>query len=126
MTNWTFTTPTVEEAPFAWNPLHERFRIPRGISIQEVSPGVFEQIRFYAYTDELGAVNLPPNPNELDTAFWPAQSAGLRFYRGGYEHVVDDDTKAALIASGVATESNFGPAPGTFGYDGFGFGVFGG
>lgn len=107
MVNWIFTTPTVEEAPFAWNPLHERFRMPRGISVQEVSPGVFEEIRYYAYTDEIGAVNLPPNPNELDTPFWPAQSAGLRFYRGGYEHTVSDQDKQDLINSGLVTEANF-------------------
>jgi hypothetical protein len=79
----------------------------RGISVQEVSPCVYEEIRYYAYTDELGAENLPENPNQQDTNFWPAPSTGLNFFRGGYEHVVDDATKACLISSGVATESNF-------------------
>ena len=32
----------------------------------------------------------------------------LKFYRGGYEYVVNEATKAALIAGGVGvTESNF-------------------
>lgn len=110
MANWLYTTNTVEEAPFAWNSLMERFRMPRGVSVQEVSPGVYEEIRFYAYTDELGAENLPPNPNQ-NTDFWPAPSAGLHFFRGGYEHIVDDTVKADLIASGVAVEANFTPAP---------------
>lgn len=110
MANWLYTTNTVEEAPFAWNSLMERFRMPRGVSVQEVSPGVYEEIRFYAYTDELGAENLPPNPNQ-NTDFWPAPSAGLHFFRGGYEHIVDDTVKTDLIASGVAVEANFTPAP---------------
>jgi hypothetical protein len=105
--NWTFTTPTVAEAPFAWNPLMERFRMERGISIVETAPGVYEQTRYDAYTNEIGAENLPPNPNE-NTTFWPAPRAGLNYFRGGYEHTVDDATKAALIAADVdVTEANF-------------------
>lgn len=111
MANWYFTTNTVAEAPFAWNPLMERFRLDRALSVQEVSPGVYEETRYSAYTDEIGAVNLPPNPNEQDTTFWPAPSAGLHYFRGGYQHVVDDSVKADLIASGVATTANFTPAP---------------
>lgn len=107
MADWLFTTPTVAEAPFAWNPLMERFRMDRAISIVEVSAGEYEQVRYDAYTNEIGAVNLPPNPNENDTAFYPAPSAGLHYFRGGYEHIVDDTVKADIIASGVATESNF-------------------
>jgi len=55
----------------------------RGISVVEVSPGVYEQTRYYAYTDEIGAVNLPVNPNENDTDFYPAPAEGLHFFRGG-------------------------------------------
>lgn len=124
---WIFTTPTVDEAPFAWNPLMERFRIARAISIQETSPGVYQQVRYDAYTNEIGAVNLPVNPNENDTAFYPAASAGLHYFRGGYEHMVDETVKANIIASGVGvTEANFTPCPGTFGFGGFGEGGFGG
>ncbi len=108
MALWKYTTRTVEEGPLAWNDLMVRFRIPRGISVQEISPGQYEEIRYYAYTEELGAANLPPNPNQ-DTQFWPAPSEGLNFFRGGYEHEVDDATRADLIASGVADASNFTP-----------------
>lgn len=124
MATYIFTTPTTEEAPFAWNDLMIRYRIPRGISIQEVSPCVYEPVRFYAYTEELGAENLPRNPNQ-NTDFWPAPSAGLNFFRGGYEHEVSEEVKACLISSGVATESNFTIASG-FGIGGFGEGPFGG
>lgn len=123
---WIFTTPTVAEAPFAWNPLMERFRMDRAISIVEVEPHVYEQVRYDAYTNEIGAVNYPTNPNENDTAFYPAPRAGLHYFRGGYEWMVDGDVRADIIASGVATDSNFTPCPGTFGEGGFGEGPFGG
>jgi hypothetical protein len=96
----------------------------RGISVQEVAPCQYEEVRYYAYTEELGAENLPPNPNQ-NTEFWPAPSEGLNFFRGGYEHEVDDATKACLISSGVADETNFILASG-FGSGGFGQGPFGG
>lgn len=124
MATWIFTTPTVTEAPFAWNPLMERFRMDRGVSIVEVSPCVYQQVRYDAYTNEIGAVNLPPNPNDQDTDFWPASRAGLHYFRGGYEHIVDDSVKACIISSGVADESNFTLAAG-FGSGGFGEGGFG-
>jgi hypothetical protein len=109
LVNWLFTTPTVAEAPFAWNPLHERFRIPRAISLVEVAPCEYREVRYDAYT------------NENDTI-----AAGLHYFRGGYEHIVDDATKACLIVSGLVTEDNFAPPPGTFGAGGFGEGGFGG
>lgn len=119
MANWIFTTPVVAESPFAWNPLHERFRMDRGITLVEVSPCVYEQVRYDAYTNELGAANLPPVQG--------IPSTGLKRFRGGYEWVVDDATKACLIASGNGvTESNFGPPPGGYGYGGYGSGVYGG
>jgi len=125
MATWIFTTPTVEEAPFAWNPLHERYRMPRGISIVEVEPCVYEQIRYDAYTNELGAVNLPQNPNQ-NTDFWPAPRAGLNYFRGGYEHMVSTEVKECIIASGAADESNFVLLVGHgFGEGGFGEGGFG-
>lgn len=109
MANWKFTTPTVAEAPFAWSPLMERYRMDRAVSVVEVSPGVYEQVRYDAYTNELGAVNLPPNPNE-NTDFWPAPAIGLHYFRGGYEWIVDDQVRADIIASGAADASNFTPA----------------
>lgn len=123
MATWLFTTPTVAEAPFAWNPLHERFRINRGISIREVSPDVWREVRYDAYGEELGAINRPQSG--LDPNVWPQPSLGLRYYRGGYEWIVDGATKTSLIASGLVTEANFTPAPGTFGEGGFGEGGFG-
>lgn len=130
--DWLFTTPTVSEAPFAWNPLMERFRMDRGVSVVEVSSGVYEQVRYDAYTNEIGAVNLPVNPNENDTDFWPAPRAGLHYFRGGYEHIVSETTKKNIIDSGAAEEGNFTPMPSDnftptdgFGFDGFGEGGFG-
>lgn len=111
MANWYFNPPTVAEAPFAWNPLMERFRMDRGISVIETAPGVFATSRYYAYTDEIGAKNLPPNPNENDTSFYPAPATGLRVYRGGYQHTVSDQDRTDLINSGVVDSSNFTPAP---------------
>jgi len=114
----------VDEAPFAWNPLMERYRIARAVSVVEVSPGVYKQVRYDAYTNEIGAVNLPTNPNEQDTDFWAAPQAGLHYFRGGYEWRVDDQTRADIIASGAATSANFMPCDGTglYGYGGYGEG----
>ena len=128
MAIWTFTTRTVAEAPFSWNPLHERYRMDRAISVVEVAPCQYEEVRYDAYTNELGAVNLPQNPNQ-DTDFWPAPQAGLHYFRGGYEHTVDDDVKACLISSGVADESNFVLVPGQllgYGEGGYGENGYGG
>lgn len=126
MADWIFTTPTVAEAPFAWNPLMERFRINRGVSVVEVSPCMYEQVRYDAYTNEIGAVNLPQNPNGQDTAFWPAAREGLHYFRGGYEHVVSTEVKDCIIASGAADASNFVLFVGEgFGEGGFGEGGFG-
>ena len=123
MATWLFTTPTVAEAPFAWNPLMERFRINRAISIREVEPDVWREVRYDAYGEELGATNRPQSG--LDPTFWPQPSLGLRYYRGGYEWIVDDATKASLIASGLVTEANFTAPIDTFGGGGFGEGGFG-
>lgn len=108
MATWIFSTPTTDEAPFAWNSLMERFRISRGISVREVSPCQYELVRYDAYTNELGANNLQPQANP-NTEFWPQPSEGLNYFRGGYEHTVDDQTRLCLITSGVATEANFKP-----------------
>jgi hypothetical protein len=104
----------------------ERFRIDRALSVVEVSPGVFETNRYYAYTDEIGASNLPVNPNANDTTFYPAPATGLRYYRGGYQHIVSSQDRDDLIASGVVDASNFTLLPGFgFGQGGFGQGGFG-
>jgi hypothetical protein len=125
MANWLFTTPTVRETPFGWSPLMERFSMDRAISIVEVSPCVYQQTRYDAYTQELGAENLPDTHN-YDQDFFPEVSSGLHYFRGGYEWIVDDATKACLISSNVGVDaSNFTVADG-FGTGGFGFGPFGG
>lgn len=127
MAQWIFTTPTVREAPFAWNDLMQRYSMNRGVTIVEVAPCEYEQVRYDSYTSEIGAVNLPPNPNQQDTAFWPAERAGLHVFRGGYEHIVNDAVKACIIASNIGVDaSNFVPVPGQgFGDGGFGEGGFG-
>ena len=126
MANWIFTTPVVREAPFAWSPLMERYSINRGVSIVEVAPCQYEQVRYDAYTNELGAENLP-NTHIPNTDFWPQPSEGLHYFRGGYEWIVDDATRACLLSSDVGvTEDNFVVPPGTFGAGGFGEGGFGG
>jgi hypothetical protein len=103
----------------------ERYRISRAVSVKEVSPHVYVQVRYDAYTNELGAVNLGDDPNQ-DSDFWPAPSAGLHYFRGGYEWMVDEDVKTDIITSGAATEANFTPCPGTYGAGGYGQGPYGG
>lgn len=127
MATWLFTTPTTDEAPFAWNYLHNRYRMPRAQSVVEVTPGVYELTRYDAYTNELGAVNYPANPNASETDFWPAPSTGLHYFRGGYEWIVDDVTKTNLINSNIGIDNtNFslintsGFGEGGFGEEGFG------
>ncbi|MET9385303.1 hypothetical protein ABZY09_30585 [Streptomyces sp. NPDC002928] len=45
---------------------------------------------------------------------------------GGHEYVVDDATKAALIAAGIGvSESNFAVPLGGYGGGGYGFGPYG-
>lgn len=126
MAEWLFTTPTIAESPFAWNPLMERYRMDRAISLVEVSPCQYEQVRYDAYTNELGALNLP-DAHVADPDFWPQPATGLHYFRGGYEWIVDDATKACLISSDVGvTEANFTIAPNQgFGQGGFGEGGFG-
>ena len=94
MANWLFNTPTVEEAPFAWEVPLDRYRMERGVSIGEVSAGVFVAARFWSYTEQNDILN-----------------AGLRFYQGGHEYIVDDATRAELIAApGIGvTAANFTP-----------------
>lgn len=90
---WIYTTNTIEEAPFAWNSLMQRYRLARGISAIEVSPGVYEETRYDSYTEE------------RDTL-----AAGRNYFRGGYEHRVRTAVRQQLIDSGVATAANFVPA----------------
>lgn len=108
---WLFRLPTVLEGPAGFDRLFGRVRIDRGISISEDPQGTYTALRF-------------PTQDQTKDPFF--------FYLGGHEYVVDDATKAALIAwnnygSGVTvTEANFTSVTGTFGIGGFGSGGFGG
>lgn len=107
MTTWTFRPPTVEEGPASWeNPLFYRVKVTRGISIQEKPQGSYRALRF-------------PTQDEIAEAAF--------FYMGGHEYVVDDATKAALIAAGVGvTADNFTGTPDGYGLGPYGFGPYGG
>ena len=88
MTEWLFVTPTVEEGFTGVQRLFQFYKLDRGITIvRNPTTGAYQQIR-YALDDSL--TDYP------------------EVYAGGYNHTVDDATKAALIAGGVGvTESNF-------------------
>jgi hypothetical protein len=106
--SWLFTLNHVDEGLLWWefDPLLRRLKLGQGISIKEFPAGVYTAGRFFTQDDYVEAVFL---------------------YQGGYNYIVDDATKAALIAGNVGvTSANFSQAPGTFGYGGFGSGGFGG
>jgi hypothetical protein len=108
MATWTFRTPSVDEGPASWDsPLFLRYKLARGITILEGPPGTYRAVRY---------------PTQDEQA---ASAPGL--YMGGHEYLVDDATKAALIAAGVGvTESNFTPPAGTYGAGPYGAGFYGG
>lgn len=89
MSSWLFRTPAVSEGPASWEDrLFIRVKLDRGITILEGPPGTYRAARF-------------PTQDEI-----AASAPGM--YMGGHEYVVDDATKAALIAAGVGvTNSNF-------------------
>lgn len=96
MALWTFVTPIVEEAPLLWEVPLDRYRMDRGVSIGEVAPNVWEAARYWSYTDQNDILN-----------------AGRQFFQGGHIYVVDDTTRAELIAApGIGvTAANFTPYP---------------
>lgn len=89
MATWTFKTPSVDEGPASWDDrLFLRLKLARGITILEGPPGTYRAVRF-------------PTQDEI-----AASAPGM--YMGGHEYVVDDATKAALIAANVGvSDSNF-------------------
>ena len=93
MANWKFTTPHADEGPASWDDwLFVRVKLARGITILEGPPGTYRAVQF-------------PTQDEI-----LASAPG--FYMGGHEYIVDDATKAALIAGGVGvTSANFVLAP---------------
>lgn len=87
MTEWLFKTPTVEEGPAGTHRLFQFYKIDRGITIVRNTNGQYAQVRYLE--DDL-------------------YSDYPEIYQGGYNHTVDDATKAALIAGNVGvTEDNF-------------------
>ncbi len=86
MAYYKFTTPVVEEAPIGKHRLFYFYKLDKGVSIAK-SGATYSQVRY---------------PVDEDIADYD------EFYRGGYNHTVDDTTKAALIAGDVGvTEANF-------------------
>lgn len=86
MSNWIFTTPTVEEGPAGGHRLFYFYRLNKGITVVK-SGSAYSQIRY---------------PVDEDLRDYDA------VYRGGYEYTVNDAVKAELIAGGVdVTEANF-------------------
>ena len=87
MTQWLFKTPTVEEGPAGDTRLFYFYKIDRGITIVMQTNGNWKQVRYMV--DE-------------DLSDYPI------VFAGGYNHTVDDATKASLIAGNVGvTEANF-------------------
>jgi hypothetical protein len=86
MTEYIFKTPTVREGPAGGGRLFNFYKLDKGISIVK-SGASYSQAR-YLLDEDLADYDI--------------------VYRGGYEYVVNEATKAALIAGGVGvTESNF-------------------
>jgi hypothetical protein len=86
MAYYTFKTPTVSEGPIGKHRLFYFRKQNKGITIVKVG-GSYSQVRY-------------PLDESLATY--------TEVYRGGYNHTVDDATKASLIAGGVGiTEANF-------------------
>jgi hypothetical protein len=86
MSTYIFEPPIVREGPAGGHRLFQFYKLNRGISIVKDN-GTYRQVRYL--TDE-----------------------DLRSYQevylGGNKHIVDDATKAALIAGGIdVTEANF-------------------
>jgi hypothetical protein len=86
MTTYIFETPIVKEGPIGGHRLFSFYKLNVGISIVK-DAGVYMQVRYL--TDE-------------DLRSYE------EVYLGGNKHVVNETTKAALIAGGVGvTEANF-------------------
>jgi hypothetical protein len=86
MTDYIFRTPIVREGPAGRHRLFYFYKLDRGISIVK-SGATYSQVR-YLVDEDLTSYDI--------------------VYLGGRDHVVDEATKAELIAGGVGvTESNF-------------------
>ena len=86
MATYTFRPPTVEEGPAGGHRLFYFYKLKRGITV--VKDGATWSTLRYSVDEDL---------NDYDVV-----------YRGGYNHTVDEATKAELIAANIGvTESNF-------------------
>ena len=87
MATWLFRTPTVKEGPIGTGSrLFYFYKMEVGVSIVK-EDGVYYQARYLLDSDV---------------------STYQEVYRGGFNHIVSDATKAALIAGDVdVTEANF-------------------
>ena len=86
MANWTFKTPTLREGPAGGHRLFWFYKLDRAVTVVKLA-GVYSTVR-YLVDDQLDDYQ--------------------EIYRGGYNHTVDDATKAALIAANIGiTSANF-------------------
>jgi hypothetical protein len=86
MTTYIFDTPIVREGPAGGHRLFYFYKLDRGITIIRDN-GIYKQVRYL-----------------VDEDLQSYQEA----YLGGSRHIVDDATKARLIAGNVGvTEENF-------------------
>ncbi len=86
MATYTFRPPTVDEGPAGGHRLFYFYKLKRGITV--VKDGATWSTLRYSVDEDL---------NDYDVV-----------YRGGYNHTVDEATKAELIAASIGvTEDNF-------------------
>ena len=86
MSTYVFETPIVREGPAGGHRLFQFYKLNRGISIVK-DGSTYRQVR-YLVDEDLRSYQ--------------------EVYLGGNKHIVDETTKAALIAGGVGvTEDNF-------------------
>jgi len=78
MTQYRFTTPTVEETPMGEGVLFERYKITRGVTVMR-NNGIYSSYRYPSQTETLAAQEL---------------------YMGGTVTIIDQETADALTAQG--------------------------
>lgn len=86
MATYTFRPPTVDEGPAGGHRLFYFYKLKRGITVVK-NGGTWSTLR-YSVDEDLNDYSV--------------------VYRGGYNHTVDDATKAELLAANIGiTEANF-------------------
>ena len=86
MAEYKFVPPSVKETPVAWDRLHVRYGIHRGVSVLMID-GTYSTYRFPAQTDLAMATEV---------------------YLGGHEYIIDEKTKTRL------TDANIGGVYGDY------------